>query len=217
MMASDIPVVYYVFDALCGWCYGFSPVMETFYEKHREDPLEFRVLSGGMVLGEREGPIGEVAGYIKEAYKEVEKNTGVAFGQAFLDNILAPGTARFTSLPAALAMAAFRRYQPDNAIPFAARIQKAIYAEGKPPAEASTFGECAEDFGMQSAAFMKLMVDKELLELVRREFKVVQEWGIRGFPAVIYQAGEQGYLLAQGYTDEAGLEENLKMAREKAH
>lgn len=206
-------MVYYVFDALCGWCYGFSPVMEAFYEKHREDPLEFRVLSGGMVLGEREGPIGEVAGYIKEAYKQVEQTTGVTFGQPFLENILAPGTARFTSLPGALAMAAFRRYQPDNAVPFAARIQKAIYAEGLPPAEAQTYGTCAEDFGMTATAFMKLMVNKELLELVRREFKLVQEWGVKGFPAVIYQAHQKGYYLTQGYTDLAGLEGALVKAR----
>ncbi len=208
----DRPVINYIYDPLCGWCYGFSPVISEFYENHKED-IDFRVLSGGMVLGEREGPIGEVAGYIKDAYKQVEETTGVTFGTPFLEDILEKGTATFTSLPGALAMATFRIYQPDNSVPFAARIQKAIYEEGLPPAEAKTYGHCAEDFGMNSTDFMKLMVDKDKLEIVQKEFEVVQKWGIKGFPTVVYQEKDKGHVLARGYMPLEKLEENLKIVK----
>lgn len=207
------PVIYYIYDALCGWCYGFSPVISKFHEAHKDD-FEFRVISGGMILGEREGPIGEVAGYIKEAYKQVEETTGVKFGEGFLKNILEPGNAEFTSLPSALAMATFRLYQPDNAIAFASRMQEAIYNEGWPPAEAKTYGHCAEDFGMNADDFMRLMVDKKKLELVQEEFKLVQKWGIQGFPAMVYQKKEQGYLLNRGYVPFEQLEKGLEQVRE---
>lgn len=208
------PVIYYIYDVLCGWCYGFSPVMEEFYQQHQEN-VDFRVLSGGMVLGEREGPIGEVAGYIEQAYKQVEETTGVKFGEGFLNNILKPGTAQFTSLPGALAMATFRLYQPDNAIAFAARMQKALYDEGLPPAEAKTYGHCAEDFGMNAKDFMRLMVDKKKLELVNEEFNVVKKWGIQGLPAVVYQKKEQGYLLTRGYTPLTELNKNFEKVKEE--
>jgi putative protein-disulfide isomerase len=207
------PVINYIFDALCGWCYGFSPVITQFYENHQEH-IDFRVISGGMILGEREGPIGEVAGYIKEAYQQVEETTGVKFGQGFLKNVLEPGTTHFTSLPAALAMATFRMYQPDNTVAFAARMQKAIYDEGLPPAKAQTFGHCAEDFGMNSKDFMKLMIDKDKLGLVTKEFEVVKQWGVKGFPTVVYQKKDKGHVLARGYMPLDKLEENLKIVKD---
>jgi putative protein-disulfide isomerase len=113
------PVIYYIYDALCGWCYGFSPVIKAFHDAYK-DEFEFRIISGGMITGRREGPIGEVAGYIKDAYQQVEETTGVKFGEDFLNKILEPGEAYFSSLPSALAMATFRLYQPDNTVAFAA-------------------------------------------------------------------------------------------------
>ena len=88
--------IIYVYDALCGWCYGFSPVMEQFYRK-QHDAVDFEVISGGMITGSRMGPIGEVAPYIRWAYKEVEEKTRVTFGEAFLKQVLEDGK-RFLAL-----------------------------------------------------------------------------------------------------------------------
>ncbi len=42
---------------------GFSPVIKKIYEEYREK-IDFNILSGGMVIGEREGLIGDFADYI---------------------------------------------------------------------------------------------------------------------------------------------------------
>jgi putative protein-disulfide isomerase len=39
------PIIYYCYDAYCGWCYGFSKVMIQI-EKEYKDKLQFEVLSG---------------------------------------------------------------------------------------------------------------------------------------------------------------------------
>lgn len=63
----------YCFDALCGWCYGYTVVMESIYSKYR-GKVDFNVVRGGLALGEREGFKNDVALYIKEvAYLQVEK------------------------------------------------------------------------------------------------------------------------------------------------
>ncbi|MFB1021906.1 MAG: hypothetical protein QMC40_04005 [Vicingaceae bacterium] len=54
----------YCFDALCGWCYGFTNVMEAIYSKYR-GKIDFNTVSGGLSLGERAGFINDVAPYIK--------------------------------------------------------------------------------------------------------------------------------------------------------
>jgi len=42
---EKVKLIYY-FDALCGWCFGFSPVISQL-EKEFEDRLNFEVISGG--------------------------------------------------------------------------------------------------------------------------------------------------------------------------
>ena len=206
------PVVYYIYDVLCSWCYAFSPVMHKFYEEHK-DEYDFRVMSGGMVLGEQEGPIGALPQAIKDGFKRITELSGREFGDAFY-TMLEEGSAQLSSLPGALAMAAFRTYQPDNTIAFAKRMQEAIYQEGMAPTEAKTYGHCAEDFGMNSSDFMKLMVDKERLDLVTQEFQIVKSWGIQGFPSVVFQEKDKAFFLARGYMSYEDVESNLAKVKE---
>ena len=76
----------YCYDAYCGWCYGFSPVMKQLEESFK-DRLQVEVLSGGMILPETPKAIAATAGYIKEAYKTVEAYTGIKFGEDYLWHI----------------------------------------------------------------------------------------------------------------------------------
>ncbi len=202
------PSIYYIYDALCGWCYGFSPVIQEFWRNHRDD-YQFNVLSGGMLLGEREGPIGESAAYIKEAYKRVEDMTGVKFGHPFLD-LLEEGSAMFSSLPPAVALCVFKSFKPLESIAFAARLQKAIYSEGLPVAEMDTYLRCIADFDIDPQAFEKMMTEPKFVELTREEFKVVAHWGIQGFPSVVYRQGKHAYLVTRGYTSLSNLEKALE-------
>ena len=61
MNNQEKTTVLYVFDPLCGWCYGFSPVMVKLNDNYKEN-VKFVVISGGMVVGDRIGPLGEKAG-----------------------------------------------------------------------------------------------------------------------------------------------------------
>jgi putative protein-disulfide isomerase len=70
MQAKD--TIFYVFDPMCGWCFGFSGVIKQAAKDYQND-FEFVAISGGMVVGEREGPIGDFADYILGAYKRVEE------------------------------------------------------------------------------------------------------------------------------------------------
>jgi PiT family inorganic phosphate transporter/sodium-dependent phosphate transporter len=65
------PRIIYCYDAYCGWCYGFSPVIKTIYEKYK-DQFEFETISGGMIPVESTQHIGVIANYILDAYKTVE-------------------------------------------------------------------------------------------------------------------------------------------------
>ena len=65
------PTIFYCYDAYCGWCYGFSPVIKRLAENY-SDRVEFEVLSGGMIVPEQPVPISATAHYIDKAYPTVE-------------------------------------------------------------------------------------------------------------------------------------------------
>lgn len=214
---EEKPSLIYVYDALCGWCYGFSPVMEKFYEKYREE-FQFIVVSGGMITGDRIGPIGEVAGYIKWAYKDVENKTGVTFGEGFLKGILAEGTTVFTSIPPAKALIAFKllKKDKDSDISFAGRLQKAIYYDGIEPLDAEAYADLAEEYGVNREDFLRSFDSKATEEKMKEEFAITGKLGVKGFPSIIVQVGDSLVKIGEGYMPLEALEQRIEQAQDMA-
>ena len=208
--------IVYVYDALCGWCYGFSPVMEQFYRKHR-DAVSFEVVSGGMITGSRIGPIGEVAPYIRWAYKEVETRTGVTFGKAFLENVLEEGRTVFSSIPPAVALSVFKSYQADKAVLFAGKLQQAIYYDGLAPEDTAAYASLAEAFGIDGTTFVAQMDELTFQAQAQEDFHRAQQLGVSGFPTAFAEAEGTYYRLANGYTLLADLQSRFTTLRSEIH
>ena len=199
----------YCYDALCGWCYGFSAVINEFAANHPDLPVE--VVSGGMITGARIGPIGEVAGYIGEAYKTVEKSTGVTFGDGFLQGILAEGSAVFTSVPAGVAMAIFREARPDRQLAYATALKRAIYYDGILPTDAGAYADRAATLGADRDDFLAKMDDPAYLQLAEADFTRCSRFGVTGFPTLVVDDGTgKLYALARGYLPLDRLEANFR-------
>ncbi len=192
--------IIYVYDALCGWCYGFSKVI-TFYFEKNQDLFEFEVLSGGMMIGERKGTIDQIAPYIKNAYKTVEDTTGIKFGEAYLRH-LETGTMVLDSEKPAIALSVFKSYQPDQAIPFVHDLQNAIYFDGKDPNENEVYRYLAVNFGIDPDDFEMKLNQETFKEAAYYDFALAKQLQVQGYPAVLIQANESSfYLVAKGYTD----------------
>lgn len=209
-----MPRVIYVYDALCGWCYGFSAVMQRFYHEHT-DTLAFTVLSGGMVTGDRIRPIAESVAYLEKAYLVVEERTGVSFGAAYLDNILKPGTCLSSSEKPGMAMTLFKTAQTGREVEFAGDLQNALYRDGTDLNVDARYGPLVERYGLDSDEFVRHIADDAIREQTLAEFALVAQFGINGFPAVIVENGENLYLVARGYvpyeTLAAGVERALQL------
>ena len=126
------PTLYYCYDAYCGWCYGFSPIIKKIAAEYAHI-LTTEVLSGGMILPEQPMHIGVTAGYIQKAYKTVEETTGIKFGDDWLWHINNPELSDWypnSEMPA-IAMCIFKEYYPEKQADFAADLQYALHFEGR--------------------------------------------------------------------------------------
>lgn len=203
-MSTAKPTFYYVFDALCGWCYGFSPTMQRIAAQY-QDKLQFEVISGGMVTGQRIGPIGQVAGYIRTAYKDVERTTGTKFGPGFLQGTLAKGTATFSSIEPAKALATFRNHKPQQALAFAHTLQHAIYFDGVAPTDLDAFADLAAKQGIDKAGFLREARSREVEQQMLKEFRTSDSLGVQGFPTLFLMRNGKLVKLAEGYVAEKEL------------
>lgn len=206
--------IVYLYDALCGWCYGFSPVINKFQEKYK-DNLSFEVISGGMITGNRIGPIGEVASYISWAYKDVEKVTGVKFGDEFLNKILKNGKAIFTSIPSSIALSVFKDLDTSNSIQFVSELQKAIYFNGIEPENLKAYGQIAAKFGIDAEAFVIKMKDLTYKKQAEEDFKKTTAFGVTGFPSVFVEIDGIYLKIASGYVNFSVLENNFLETKNK--
>src|SRR5207248_5666726 len=78
----------YVFDAYCGWSYGFAPTMVEVARRHPD--IEVEVISGGLFTGARRVPIREF-GYVQGANAKITELTGAPFGAGY-ERLIADGT-----------------------------------------------------------------------------------------------------------------------------
>jgi len=196
------PTLIYCYDAYCGWCYGFSPVMKKIWEEYK-DKFSFEVLSGGMISGEQVRPISFIASYIKSAYKKVEELTGIKFGEDFLWHINHPEDSdwHMNSEKPAIALCIFKEIYPDRQIEFATDLQYALNYEGRDLDDDEAYKHLLEKYSIQPEAFYQKLKSEEYKEQAHYEFEVCKHLQVDGFPQVFIQLEESKfYLLAKGYT-----------------
>jgi putative protein-disulfide isomerase len=209
------PTLYYCYDAYCGWCYGFSPII---YEEYKLQ-LAFDVLSGGMILPSTPQPISFMAGYIQKAYKTVEERTGIRFGEDWLWHIFNPDKSDWypSSEKPAIALCVFKEYLPDSAIPFSADLQYALHYEGRDLCDDEAYRHLLEKYDIPVKEFYARLHSQEYKAKAYEEFALVQQLKVTGFPTVFLQVSESKlYLLARGYMDYPTLKKGLDLLLQQA-
>jgi putative protein-disulfide isomerase len=191
--------IIYVYDAICGWCFGFSPTMAKLKE-HYQDKIDFEVVSGGLKLGKGAGPIEVVAPYIKTSYPDVEKACGVKFGDAFVNGTLKKGTMVLNSLPPAVALSIMKEKYPEKSFEFAGLLHKMYYVDGIEPENYEAYGTYAAKLGYDKTEFNKKMKDSTYINKAYKEFEYAQQLGANSFPTILLEKNGKIEILFNGFT-----------------
>jgi putative protein-disulfide isomerase len=197
------PLLIYCYDAYCGWCYGFSPVMRKIAEEY-QNQIFIEVLSGGMIITDRPRPISATAGYIREAYKSVEELTGVHFGEAYLWHITHPEESDWfpSSEKPAIALCVFKESYPDLSVHFASDLQYALHFEGRDLCDDEAYRHLLEKYNIPQEIFYSRLREESYKEKAYHEFDLCRQLQVTGFPTVLMQMSESKfYMLTRGYSD----------------
>lgn len=184
----------FIFDPLCGWCYGASPVLE----RMREDGFGIDLLPTG--LPDEARPIDtEFAELIWSTDRLVAQHTGQPFTRAYR-TLLNGGSAHLDAWPATLAVIAVARTRPDRQSAWLQALQIARFVNGRDTGDLRTVETVLREIGLHNAADLVGSANPVLVAAagaaVRRGRALLAEHGIDGGPAVLLTGHEGSRLLS---------------------
>jgi putative protein-disulfide isomerase len=197
------PILIYCYDAYCGWCYGFSPVIKRIAEEYK-GKLDADVLSGGMILPEKPTHISSIAPYIQKAYKTVEATTGIKFGEAFLWHVFNYEDSDWfpNSEKSAIAMCILKEFYPEKAVEFAGDLQYALNYEGRDLTDDEAYSHLMDKYSIHPEIFYERLNSNEYRQKANYEFQLVKQLRVNGYPTVFVQINESKlYMVSRGYTE----------------
>jgi len=197
------PMIIYCYDAYCGWCYGFSPVIKKIAEDYK-DKLPVEVLSGGMIISDHPTPISNIAGIVQQGYKRVEELTGIKFGEEFLWHVLNPEKSDWflNSEKPAIALCIFKEYYPEQQTAFAGDLQYALNFEGRDLTDDEAYRHLLEKYTINPEDFYTKLHSEAYKEKAYYEFQLCKQLQVTGYPCVLLQSSDSKfYLLSRGYSD----------------
>lgn len=149
-MATPNPTLHYIFDPLCGWCYGAAPLLQS---ARAIAGLDIALHGGGMMAGGNRQPVTEaLRRYVMPHDERIASLTGQPFGEDYFNGLLRDTGAVFDSEPpitAILAAQALDGRGPE----LLQRIQRAHYVQGLRIADPAVLSALAADIGLDGAAF----------------------------------------------------------------
>lgn len=149
-MATSTPTLHYIFDPLCGWCYGAAPLVDA---AMAVAGLTVAPHGGGMMTGSNRQPVTDaLRRYVMPHDERIAGMTGQVFGKDYTDGLLRDTGAVFDSEPPTTAILAAQTLA-GRGLELLKRLQVAHYVEGRRIAEPDVLRALARDIGLDGAAF----------------------------------------------------------------
>lgn len=187
------PILWYVADPMCSWCWGFAPVIDALLDAFRERARPALVL-GGLRPGTREALTADARATILHHWHAVNARTGQPFR---FDGALPEGFVYDTE-PACRAVAVAGELAPDRVFDLFRAIQRAFYTEGRDVTRRETLSELAAGLGIERDAFARAFDSPPARARTEAHFRQARRAGVTGFPALILQTRDGLHSVSHG-------------------
>lgn len=189
--------LHYLFDPLCGWCYGAGGTVAALAAM---PGVALRLLPTGLFSVEGARPMtDDFAAYAWSNDQRIERLTGQRFTEQYRRDVLADHRQMFDSGPATVALTAVALTAPAREVEALKRIQQARYVEGRDVTSLDTLVALLKALGLDDAAQHLARPDAALLDANRARVAqaqaLLQQFGARGVPAFILEHNGQRQLL----------------------
>ncbi len=188
----------YLFDPLCGWCYGAVPALERLAQL---DAAIVELAPSGLFAGEGARPMDvNFAAFAWQNDQRIARLSGQQFTDAYRTKILGKAGSMFDSAPATLGVVAVGLTELAREIDAMKVLQYARYVDGRDNSELVVVGDILEGAGFGEAARRVRAPDEALLSAYRQRTSAarseMKRFGVNGVPALIVEDGHGRRLIS---------------------
>lgn len=191
------PILYYVHDPMCSWCWGFSGTLKKLLSSLPEE-IEVRRLLGGLASDtDALMPI-SLQQQIKSNWTRIEDTIpGVKFNFDFWTK----NTPRRSTYPACRAVIAARMQGEKYDVLMTREIQKAYYQQARNPSDDLTLIELAGDLNLSVDEFKKDLLSDETQKKLIEEINISRDMYVESFPNLVLEKDKKIYSIKLDYNN----------------
>ncbi|MGL6246023.1 DsbA family protein [Pseudomonas sp.] len=179
-------ILHYIYDPLCGWCYGAKPLAQA-----AQGVLPVIAHGGGMMSGANRQTVSpQLRNYVMPHDRRIAEYSGQPFGEAYFEGLLRDETAVFDSTPPIAAVLAAEQ-MAGRGLELLGRLQTAHYVEGRRIADETVLCELAKDIGLKPQAFEAAYNNADVDRHIKDSRALLARVGGQGFPTLALERNGQ--------------------------
>ena len=200
-MKPDSPILYYVHDPMCSWCWGFRPVWNQVQEA-LIGKVAIQYILGGLAADSDQAMPEDMQHTIITTWKNIQQEIpGIKFNYDFWTHC----KPRRSNYPACRAIIACRMQQPKLERDMLLAIQQAYYLEAKNPSDTAVLITLADKIGLDSEQFAKDIVSDDCQNALMTEIEFCRNIYAHSFPSLVLKQAESYAFINVDYNDSASI------------
>lgn len=196
--------LHYIYDPLCGWCYGASALVHVAAKL-----TELALHGGGMMTGaQRQQVTPQLRQFVLSHDQLIANASGQPFGRAYQDGLLNDRSAVFDSAPPTAAILVAQQ-QAGQGLAMLTAVQQAHYVDGRQINQTDVLTDLALKIGLDAASFRAALAVQlhspqgdtrqrpdqspdlsPVAQHIRQTRHLMALSGAQGFPSLLLQQGQ---------------------------
>ncbi|ABV85858.1 DsbA family protein [Shewanella pealeana] len=187
--------LYYVYDPMCSWCWGYRPTWLALQSKlqitYPELNIEYRL--GGLAPDSDEPMPDDMQHFLQRTWLQIAEQLDTQFNFDFWQNC----QPRRSTYPACRAALLARDVGLEQEMILA--IQQAYYLEAKNPSDTEILVTLAGELGLDETLFTKALLSETTKVKLDEEVSRSRHLPIEGFPSLVLLVNGEFFLIELDY------------------
>ena len=187
--------IIYVGDPMCSWCWGISNHLKSLKANYPE--YKFSIVLGGLRPGGGNEWNDQFKDFLRHHWEEVTNRSGQPFGKKLFDR----PAFNYDTEPPCRAVVSARKWVRDQELEFFEAVSHKFYVENEDPGEKEFYRSICDKFDIPFDDFISVFESDEMKNETRQDFMTNRNWGVKGYPTVLFKSNEALFQINHGYSE----------------
>lgn len=188
--------LYYVYDPMCSWCWGYQPTwvkLQRLLSQSLAHKVQIQMLLGGLAPDSNEPMKEEMQQFLQKTWSSIHDQLGTQFNFDFWTCCLP----KRSTYPACRAILVARQQGLEKEMLQA--IQQGYYLHAKNPSELESLTAFAVQIGLEAESFQNSMKSESIEKQLQCDINLARQLPMQGFPSLVLQVNGEDHAIKLDY------------------